>query len=84
MLMRPYSKNMMSWPSCTEDGCGDNLWKMVRLQNTGMHAGGGRDTCICNCAETLLARNATSSFLKAAIDVSVGSEEEIWNYIILF
>lgn len=62
-------------------------WQLVENGQTQEHwyaHRGGRCTCIYNSAETPLARKATRSFLEAAIVVSVSSEEEIWNYIILF
>lgn len=30
MLIIPYLKRIMSWPCHAEDGCGNNLWQMVR------------------------------------------------------
>lgn len=56
-------KRIMSWPCCAEDGCGKNLWQVVRPQRS-RTLGCGRGTCIHNGTKGSLARKASPSFLK--------------------
>lgn len=68
----------MSWPCCAEDGCGNNLWQMVRLQRS-RTLGPGRGTFIHNGTKDSLARKASHAFLKEQLQyVSVDSVDIIF------